>query len=301
MSDHTELAYLGFEASDLDAWEQLATRVLGLELAQRRADGALVFRMDERAQRIVVQPGPKDDLVHVGFEVGDADRLDALVASLRADGIDVAEAKPEVAAARRAERVFQLHDPDGLPIELVATTETAAGPFHSDVVGSGFVTRGEGLGHIVIRSTDAEASERFYCERLGFRLSDRVHMQITKDLTVDLTFLHANPRHHTVAFGPGIPMAKHLHHFMLEAGSMDEVGLAYDRAVASGVPIAQGLGRHGNDRMFSFYAMTPSGMLVEFGWGGRKIDDATWQVEDYDRPSLWGHKPPARAARRARP
>ena len=43
MSGATELAYLGFEASDLGAWERFATELLGLVLVERRADGALAF------------------------------------------------------------------------------------------------------------------------------------------------------------------------------------------------------------------------------------------------------------------
>ena len=292
MSGATELAYLGFEASDLGAWERFATELLGLVLVERRADGALAFRMDDRAQRIVVHPGSEDDLAYAGFETGGATELETLVDSLRSGGIAVTEAKPGVAAARRAERVFQLEDPSGLPIELVASTEAAADAFHSDVVTSGFVTRGEGLGHIVIRANDAEVSEHFYRQLLGFRLSDRVHMQITPDFAIDITFLHVNSRHHTVAFASGAPLPKRIHHFMLEAASMDEVGLAYDRAIAAGVPIAQGLGRHANDRMFSFYVQTPSAFQIEFGWGGVKVDDASWEVKSYDRPSIWGHKPP---------
>src|SRR5262249_24898508 len=67
---------------------------------------------------------------------------------------------------------------------------------------------------------------------------------------------------------------------------------AYDRCLTAGIPIANTLGVHPNDRMFSFYARTPSGFDVEFGHGGRKIDDATWKVEQYDRASVWGHRIP---------
>jgi hypothetical protein len=73
---------------------------------------------------------------------------------------------------------------------------------------------------------------------------------------------------------------------------MDDVGLAFDRALGSGVRIMQTLGRHPNDRMFSFYAKTPSGFQFELGWGGREIDDATWQPAEHDRISEWGHHPP---------
>ena len=73
---------------------------------------------------------------------------------------------------------------------------------------------------------------------------------------------------------------------------MDEVGLAYDRALKSGLRIMQTLGRHPNDRMFSFYAQTPSRFQFEFGWGGREVDDETWSPTTYDHISEWGHHPP---------
>jgi hypothetical protein len=48
------------------------------------------------------------------------------------------------------------------------------------------------------------------------------------------------------------------------------------------------LGRHSNDQMVSFYVVT-SGFEVEYGGGGRLVDDATWQVQRHDRGGLWGH------------
>ena len=79
---------------------------------------------------------------------------------------------------------------------------------------------------------------------------------------------------------------------MIEVAGFDDVGLTMDRALRAGVPIVQTLGRHPNDRMFSFYAKTPSGFQFELGWGGREIDDATWQPTTYDHISEWGHHPP---------
>jgi hypothetical protein len=57
------------------------------------------------------------------------------------------------------------------------------------------------------------------------------------------------------------------------------------------VRIKRVLGRHSNDRMVSFYAQTPSGFDVEYGWGGRLIDDATWTVTEIEHGTLWGHRP----------
>jgi hypothetical protein len=56
------------------------------------------------------------------------------------------------------------------------------------------------------------------------------------------------------------------------------------------------LGRHTNDLMYSFYLVTPSGFNLEFGYGGRSVDDATWQIAHYDAASIWGHRRAAVAA-----
>ena len=78
---------------------------------------------------------------------------------------------------------------------------------------------------------------------------------------------------------------------MVEVGSLDDVGQGYDLAQMEEERIAYTLGRHINDHMTSFYVNTPSGFFIEYGWGGRVIDPATWQPhETFDGPSLWGHE-----------
>jgi biphenyl-2,3-diol 1,2-dioxygenase len=91
-------------------------------------------------------------------------------------------------------------------------------------------------------------------------------MRSGPDVTFDMEFFHCNPRHHTLALVP-LPAPKQLHHFMLQAQSIDDVGFALERAGAAKVPITATLGRHTNDHMVSFYARTPSGFDVEFGYG----------------------------------
>ena len=51
MSGVTQLGYLGFEVSDLEAWESFGTNVLGLAIADRRDDGGFSLRMDGYQQR----------------------------------------------------------------------------------------------------------------------------------------------------------------------------------------------------------------------------------------------------------
>jgi hypothetical protein len=82
-----------------------------------------------------------------------------------------------------------------------------------------------------------------------------------------------------------------MHHFMVELNSLDDVGQGYDLAQQEEGRLAYTLGRHSNDHMLSFYANSPSGFFVEYGWGARVIDPATWEPhQTFDGPSYWGHE-----------
>jgi 2,3-dihydroxybiphenyl 1,2-dioxygenase len=292
-----QLGYLAFEVSDLAVWEQFATGVLGLEVAQRW-DAGFSLRMDGHAQRFFVHQGPADDLAAIGWQVADEAALERLVGHLREHGQTVTEASAADAAARQVVRLFRTQDPGGLTLELYFGPTKGAAPFKSPLARSGFVADDLGLGHLVISAQDGPATERFYCGLLGFTLSDRIVCEFY-GYPVDITFLHINPRHHPLAYGG--PQPKRLHHFLLEVRALDDVGAGLDRAMNGGVRIAQMLGRHPNDRMVSFYAHTPSGFQFEYGWGGRLVDDETWDSSVvHDRVSEWGHHPPERYAPRRR-
>lgn len=283
----SQLGYLAFEVSDLAAWERFATEVLGMVVA-RRYDRGFSLRLDGHAQRIFVSEGPADDLAAIGWQVDDAAALDEIAARVPNGA---SEGTSDERAHRGVTRLVHYVDPGGIPSELFFGPEIGETPFVSSVVRAGFVADAQGLGHIVISAPSQAEGLAFYRDVLGFRLSDRIVTDL-HGYHVDIVFLHANARHHSVAFGER--QRKRLHHFMLEARSVDDVGLALDRTLAAGLRLMQTLGRHPNDRMLSFYAKTPSGFQFELGWGGRPIDDATWEPTEYDQISEWGHTPPER-------
>ena len=64
-------------------------------------------------------------------------------------------------------------------------------------------------------------------------------------------------------------MPQKLHHVMFETNERDDVGAAFDRVWATDLAIPNGLGRHDNDGMFSFYVVSPAGFQVEVGHGAR--------------------------------
>src|SRR6476660_1099901 len=103
-----------------------------------------------------------------------------------------------------------------------------------------------------------------------------------------MRFLGCNPRHHSLALAP-FPAEAVIVHLMVETASLDDVGRAMDRCARRGAPVSAGLGRHANDEMVSFYVKTPGGFDIEYGTGGRLVDDATWVCREATAISLCGH------------
>ncbi len=105
--DIEALGYLGLEVSDLVAWTDFATQVLGLQ-AVPRDDGTLDLRMDGYATRIRLHQGPRDDLAYAGWEVKDEAALDRLAARRRIAGSRRSSAlpTPKVTAMRRSSARF---------------------------------------------------------------------------------------------------------------------------------------------------------------------------------------------------
>jgi biphenyl-2,3-diol 1,2-dioxygenase len=279
------LGYLELGVSSLGAWKDFAQSILGVACSE--AGGALLLRYDTDAWRIRLVETGEDDIRCAGYQVASVADLQAIRARLESRGVAVTQAAAADALARGVSHLLSCRDPLGLSVELYVGDRSVAEPFASPLGVAGFVTQGQGLGHMVLTG-DASLAEPFYREGLGFRLSDHILMG-PPGKQIALTFLHCNPRHHTLALAP-FPTPKRLHHIMLQVESMDDVGLALDRVRAAGVPLSSSLGRHTNDRMTSFYVRTPSGFDIEYGYGGVEIDDATWQPDTYYAPSLWGHK-----------
>lgn len=293
MNGVRSMGYIGLAVKDLAAWEAFATQVLGLESCGRGDDGALRLRMDEYAYRFALHADEREDVAYLGWEVADAAALAGLQRSLEAIGVACARGAAEFAEARGVMEVLRFADPDGLACEAYYGPSIAfERPFHSPRAISGFVTGENGVGHAVLTVGDIHAALRFYCDGLGFRLSDVIELSLP-DGHRTAYFLHCNGRHHTIALAQ-TSIARRLLHFMLEVRSLDDVGLTLDAVDAHGVPLAASLGRHVNDHMLSFYMRTPSGFEVEYGWGARLVDDAGWVVQRHHAGSIWGHHRPGK-------
>lgn len=276
------LGYLGIRTADLSNWPGYATNFLGLQQVDGGATGA-AFRMDDRKQRFFVERAEGNGARFFGWEVADADTMNQFGAKLERAGVGVAYGGTALADRRRVRELIAFDDPAGNRVELFHGPQIATDPFQPGRAISGFRTGPLGMGHAVLTVERIDAVLPFYRDLLGFRLSDYALRPFKA------YFLHVNPRHHSLAM---IETGRNgLHHLMMELFSLDDVGQGYDLAQADPDRVAVTLGRHTNDFMTSFYAKSPADFMVEYGWGGRDIDVATWQpFECVHGPSLWGHE-----------
>src|SRR5688572_3827011 len=284
------LGYLGLRVSDIAAWERYFTQVLGMQLGAELPGGQRLVRMDDYGQRVVLQAGDADDVAFTGWEVADLEELAAMRAHLRAKSVEAADMSRDLCAARGVEAAIVFDDCDGLRTEIYCgPRKETRQAFHAEQAVGSFVTGELGMGHIVLRVADRDRAESFYRDVLGLRLTDHIDLELGPGLQVRATFMRCNARHHSLAV-LAAPLPKRLLHFMAEVRELDEVGRAIERAGRAGFAISATLGRHTNDRMISAYLQSPSGFEVEYGCGGRLIDEQRWSLETYDKAEVWGHR-----------
>ncbi len=291
MRNDLQVAYLGIEVPDPAAYDDFFGGVIGLAPGPDTPAGGRTWRNDDAVQRVILEPGPANDATVAGFEAATPEAFDAIAASLAAAGFPLTEGTAEELAARHVARLGWVTAPWGARVELVEGLERPGG-FEAPTMPGGFFTDGVGFGHIVFATTAFDEAHRFLIDGLGMAQSDWIETEIAEGIPLEVRFYHCNPRHHTVALARApFELPQKLHHLMVETNERDAVGLAFDRAWASGLPIANGLGRHDNDGMFSFYVVSPGGFQVEVGHGARTIHDGWDENRKYTEISVWGHQP----------
>jgi 2,3-dihydroxybiphenyl 1,2-dioxygenase len=293
MAGVSALGYIGWDVKDVAAWDDFLRCLYGLELRADSRRNTRHYRLDERHHRISLFQAKHDAVRFIGWEVETRDDLQALADDLSKNDISVKQGTAAQIKERGVMDLICFEDLDGFKLEIFFTGIIDSAPFRPSRGMAGFNTGALGLGHIVLFCKNKEASIKFYQEVLGFKLSDYIFWPDNQGGTAEGTFLHCNSRHHSLAllnpcFGQS---GGQLNHFMLEATSLDDVGRAYDIAVERGYPIQRSIGRHTNDGMTSFYMHSPSGWLMELGFGAVLVDDEVWEPKMYNSTKVWGHTP----------
>jgi catechol 2,3-dioxygenase-like lactoylglutathione lyase family enzyme len=135
------------------------------------------------------------------------------------------------------------------------------------------VVRPRRLGHVVLGSTDQEASQRFFTEGIGFKVSDLVRGSAA--------FMRCSTDHHNVLVQQA-PLT-FLHHSSWQVDDVDQVGRGATRML-QGHPERHvwGLGRHQVGSNFFWYLRDPAGNFSEYYSDMDCIvDDQLWS------PGVW--------------
>ena len=261
MSRVTEIRYVGYGVTDVEAEKRYYSEVFGLEPVASD-DGMAWFKTPGHDEHHVVR-----------LRQAEENRIDviALATETRAD-VDALRDKVAAAGAKIVHEPrelttpgggygFRFFTPDGMQLEISA--EVARGTSRE-------LARWEGLplkiSHIVLHSPDHHALVAFFTEVLGFKVSDW--------LGDFMCFLRCNSAHHRIAILPGPPCLNHVAYDML---SIDDMMRGALRLKQGGHPIGWGPGRHtAGNNTFSYF-VTPGGFVTEYTSELEEVDFETHQ------------------------
>jgi 3,4-dihydroxy-9,10-secoandrosta-1,3,5(10)-triene-9,17-dione 4,5-dioxygenase len=283
------LSYVVVESTDIAKWKHFAEQVLGMETSAA-PDGGLYLKMDDRNFRIAVVKGGADRYLASGWEAADKKAFDDVVAAVKKAGVTVTAGSAAEKAVRCVADLAVFTDPSGNRHEVSYGYNGHTAPFKSPLGVKGFKTGEYGAGHTVLPSLQFDASLKFFKDVLGFGLSDYFNFKPAPDAPVmRIYFMHTpNGRHHSLALAE-MPNPAGCVHLMVEVEEKAEVDRAQERQQKHGVKLMATMGQHENDKMTSFYMLTPGNFAIEYGWGGLILDPAKHTTTETKQVSIWGH------------
>ena len=256
-----------------------------------------VFATPDGGEQLRIVHAPIRRLVEVSIGAADPDDIDRVASQLSAIGVAPQRSGSSVCAVDAGTGVNVRVEiaPPIVQTELPATPYN--GPGRTDRAGrsprlrpdDGLVgARPRKLGHVVAGSTDIDASNKFFTEGIGFKVSDTV-----KGIA---HFMRCSPDHHNLLVQKS--PVQFLHHTSWQVADVDEIGLGA-QALLTKDPSRHvwGFGRHHIGSNFFWYFRDPAGNFSEYYSDLDVIvDDQLWKPQVWEgMRSLysWGPPPPA--------
>jgi catechol-2,3-dioxygenase len=238
-------------------------------------------------EQILLREGAEKRLQAATFTVVPGS-LDELAARLAAAGHPAVEGLP----AREAG--LWVRDPDGLLLQFIEAEpagwrEYPARPRNFDGRAERIddarwlevaVPLPRRLGHVIKFTPDMAATEHFYLEVVGLKLSDRV------DGVLSFWNHGLGGDHHL--FGAIASSHPGLHHASFEVADFDEIGMGAQRMAEKGHHIQWGLGRHTFGSNLFNYIQDPWGSWVEY-FADMDVITSDWEGRTWEAPpAIWG-------------
>jgi 2,3-dihydroxybiphenyl 1,2-dioxygenase len=287
------LGYMVIETEKFADWRRFGRDAIGMHLDDVSSD-VIRFRLDDNQCRFLLQRGPAEDVVALGWQLDDHRTFDEIVSRVVGHGVPITEGTTDEATLRGVERLVRFRGPNGLTQEIFTRAHDADTALTMTTRG-GFVTGAAGLGHVAITSKKPQLVRGYFNTVFDARLTDYID-ETMSGVRLKIRFLRVNERHHSVAIAavnrlPLNPIRTRVQHLNIQTADLDDMVAAYQRVKALSFEMALGIGQHTNDRELSFYARTPSGFEWEVGWNPIVVDENTWEPTTYQGISIWGHTP----------
>ena len=138
----SSIGYARIESTDLDAWHNFASDILGL-MVIRSKDHAdtLKIRMDDHPFRFLVQAGKNDRLLACGFDCGSKIQWQKNIDILADAGYAFVKSSDEESITRSVTELAVGQDPSGNAIELYHGRELTKEPMISPTQSQFICTR----------------------------------------------------------------------------------------------------------------------------------------------------------------
>ena len=275
-----KIAHAAYEMPDLEKQIEYYTDILGLTLVERTKDAAyLASTVDHHS--IVLSKGAEAKCLRLGFQIAPDDDLGEFERQVQGHGLKTERTKdPEPTISD----VVTFADPKGTAIEVFKRGEFA---------GQRFPTKGvvpHKLGHVAFHCADVKKVTSFYCDVLGFRVSDW--------MGEFFSFLRCGPDHHTINL---METGTNRHfHTAFEVRDWAHLQTACDYLSLNGYKLLWGPGRHGIGHNLFTYHRAPNGMITELFAQLDQMNEQMgyfeprpWHRDRPQKPKVWAKDPNA--------
>jgi 2,3-dihydroxybiphenyl 1,2-dioxygenase len=288
---NVHLGYMVIETARFADWRRFGRDAIGMHLDETSHD-VMRFRLDQNESRFLLQRGPAEDVIALGWQVHDHRTFDEILNRVSGHGVPATEGSAEETAMRGVERFVRFPGPNGLTQEIFTRARTSDEPLDMSA-GGGFVTGEGGIGHVAVTTTKPHQLRGYYNSVFDARLSDYIDETIN-GIKLKIRFLRVNQRHHSVAIAAVErlrvnPIRTRVQHLNIQGAELDDMTSSSQRVNELGFTMALAVGQHTNDRELSYYALTPSGFEWEVGWNPVVVDETGWEPTTYQGISIWGH------------
>ena len=275
----SKISHVSYTTPDLGRMTEYFQQVMGLSLVEQEENVAyLGSTIDHHS--VVLRHAPVPACTGLGFQVGVDQDLTQIEQQLTRRGVGVQRVTdPEPGIHDQ----ISFLDPKGTNIQLFHPPVSSDRRFASQ----GIVPLK--LGHVAFHVEDAGAMTDFYCDVLGFRVSDWLERTFS--------FLRCGPDHHTVNFiGSGDIRHDHTAFALRDWSHMQA---ACDYLSRSGIRLIWGPGRHGIGHNLFIYHRNPDGLIMElYAELDQMLDESLgyfeprpWHPDVPQRPKTWQMSP----------